>query len=79
MKYIITKTDALKSYFGMGEGDPNMYCRDLYTLFDLSCVEIADPLFDTVYPLIPAGYEEVTENEAKFSSRCNADKLRLAL
>ena len=68
MKYIITKTDALKSYFGMGEGDPNMYCRDLYTLFDLSCVEIADPLFDTLYPLIPAGYEEVTENEAKYGS-----------
>lgn len=68
MRYIITKTDALSKYFGMGEGDPNMYCRDLYTLFDLSCVEIAEPLFDTIYPLIPVGFEEVTEDEAKFGS-----------
>jgi len=68
MKYIITKTDVLKPYFGMGEGDINMYCRDLYTLFDLSCVEISNPLFDTIYPLLPSGYEEVSENEAKYGS-----------
>lgn len=68
MKYIITKTDALKPYFGMGEGDPNMHCRDLYTLFDISCIEIAEPLFDTIYPLIPVGYEEVTYEEAHYGS-----------
>lgn len=70
MKYIITKTSALEKYFGMGEieQDVNMYCRDLYTLFDLSCVQISEPLFDTVYPLIPAGYEEVTADEARYGS-----------
>tara|TARA_B110000503_G_scaffold37177_2_gene60834 strand:- start:3422 stop:4249 length:828 start_codon:yes stop_codon:yes gene_type:complete len=69
MKYIITKTEPLRPYFGHGEGDLNLYCRDLYTLFDISCVEISEVLFDTVYPLIPAGYEEVTEDEAKFGSQ----------
>lgn len=68
MKYIITKTEVMKPYFGMGSGDSNMYCRDLYTLFDLSCVEISSPLFDTIYPLIPAGYEEVTADVAKYGS-----------
>jgi len=68
MKYIITKTEPLRPYFSMSGADSTMYCRDLYTLFDLSCVEIAEPLFDTIYPLIPVGYEEVTEDEAKFGS-----------
>jgi hypothetical protein len=68
MKYIITKTEPFRPYFGMGDHDPTMYCRDLYTLFDLSCIEIAEPLFDTIYPLIPAGYEEITEDEAKYGS-----------
>lgn len=68
MKYIITKTEIMKPYFGMGSGDANMYCRDLYTLFDLSCVEISSPLFDTIYPLLPAGYEEVTADEARYGS-----------
>lgn len=68
MKYIITKTEPLRHLFGQGEGDINMYCRDLYTLFDISCIEISEPLFDTVYPIIPAGYEEITEDEAKFGS-----------
>ena len=68
MKYIITKTEAMRPYFGMSENDPNMYCKDLYTLFDLSCVEIAEPLFDTIYPTIPVGYEEVTATEAKYGT-----------
>jgi len=68
MKYIITKTEAMRPYFGMSENDPNIYCKDLYSLFDLSCVEIAEPLFDTIYPTIPAGYEEVTAEEAKYGS-----------
>jgi len=68
MRYIITKTEPFKPYFGMGEGDAGMYCRDLYTMFDLSCIEIADALFDTLYPLIPAGYEEITKDEAMFGS-----------
>lgn len=69
MKYIISKTEPFRKYFGMGTDDINFYCRDLYTLFDLSCVEISEPLFDTIYPTIPAGYEELTENEAKFGSQ----------
>jgi len=68
MKYIITKTEAMRPYFGMSENDPNIYCKDLYTLFDLSCVEIAEPLFDTIYPTIPVGYEEVTAEEAKYGT-----------
>jgi|14_taG_2_1085336.scaffolds.fasta_scaffold00495_12 hypothetical protein len=68
MKYIITKTEAMRPYFGMSENDPNMYCKDMYTLFDLSCVEIAEPLFDTIYPTIPAGYEEVSATEAKYGT-----------
>jgi hypothetical protein len=71
MKYIITKTDPLRPYFGgnQDQTDDNFYCRDLYTLFDLSCVAIAEPLFDTIYPLIPAGYEEVSEDEALYGSQ----------
>lgn len=68
MKYIITKTSVFQPYFGMGEYDGTQHCRDLYTLFDLSCVEIAEPLFDTIYPLLPAGYEEVTADEALYGS-----------
>ncbi len=68
MKYIITKTEPFKQYFGMGIADESMYCRDLYSMFDLSCIEIADPLFDTLYPLIPAGYEELTQDEALMGS-----------
>lgn len=68
MKYIITKTEPFKPYFGMGSGDVALYCRDLYTMFDISCIEISEPLFDTLYPLIPAGYEEISQNEALFGS-----------
>ncbi len=68
MKYIITKTEPFKKYFGMGIEDPTLYCRDLYTLFDTSCIEIAEPLFDTLYPMIPAGYEEITQDEALYGS-----------
>jgi len=68
MKYIICKTEPMRPYFQQGAADPTLYCRDLYTLFDISCIEIAEPLFDTIYPLIPIGYEEVTENEAKYGS-----------
>jgi len=66
MKYIITKTKPFEQYFG--QSDPQFYCRDLYTLFDLSCIEITEPLFQTIYPLIPAGYEEISEDEAKYGS-----------
>jgi hypothetical protein len=69
MKYIISKTEAFRPYFGMGEYDPTMYCRDLYTLFDVSCVEISEPLFDTLYPTLPVGYEEITKDEAMFGSQ----------
>lgn len=68
MKYIITETEPFKKYFGIGDQDNNLYCRDLYTLFHVSCIEIAEPLFDTIYPIIPSGYEEITEDEAKFGS-----------
>lgn len=68
MKYILTKTEVLKPYFGMGEGDPAMYCRDLYSLFDISCVEISEVLYDTIYPLLPAGVEELDRNEALYGS-----------
>jgi hypothetical protein len=68
MKYIITKTEPFKTYFGMGLADPTLYCRDLYSMFDLSCIEISEPLFDTLYPLIPAGYEELTQDEALMGS-----------
>lgn len=68
MKYIITKTEPFRHYFGMGVEDESLYCRDLYSMFDISCIEIAEPLFDTIYPLIPAGYEEITQNEALFGS-----------
>lgn len=68
MKYIITKTEPFKQYFGMGIADESLYCRDLYSLFDLSCIEIAEPLFDTLYPLIPAGYEEISQDEALMGS-----------
>lgn len=68
MKYIITKTEPFKKYFGMGMEDPTLYCRELYTLFDIACIEISEPLFDTLYPLIPAGYEEISQNEALFGS-----------
>jgi hypothetical protein len=68
MRYIITKTDPFKKYFGMGGMDPAMYCRDLYTLFDISCIEIAEPLLDSLYPILPIGYEEVTKDEALYGS-----------
>jgi len=68
MKYIITKTEPFRKYFGMGAEDASLYCRDLYSMFDISCIEIAEPLFDTLYPLIPAGYEEITQDEALFGS-----------
>lgn len=68
MRYIITKTEPFKKYFGMGVEDPAIYCRDLYTLFDISCIEIAEPLFDTLYPILPVGYEEITKEEALFGS-----------
>jgi len=64
MKYIITKTDPLLPYVGMNDGTPLMDCRQVYTLFDISCFAISEPLFDTIYPLIPAGYEEVEETVA---------------
>ena len=68
MKYIITKTEPFKKYFGMGIEDISLYCRDLYSMFDISCIEISEPLFDTLYPLIPAGYEEISQDEALFGS-----------
>lgn len=68
MKYIITKTEPFKPYFGMGQGDPAMYCRDLYTLFDVSCIEISEVLFDTLYPLLPLGVQEISKDEALFGS-----------
>jgi hypothetical protein len=68
MKYIITKSEPFKPYFGMGQGDPAMYCRELYTLFDLACIEISDVLFDTLYPLLPVGVEEISKDEALFGS-----------
>lgn len=69
MKYIITKTEPFRPYFGMGESDPAMYCRDLYHLFDISCLEIAEPLFDTLYPILPAGYEELTRDQALYGTQ----------
>ena len=63
MKYIITKTEPFIKYFGASQ-DSNMICEDLYSLFDISCVKISEPLFDTIYPLIPAGYEEISEQQA---------------
>ena len=68
MKYIIAKTDPFKPYFNMQANDPQMFCRDIYTLFDISCIAISDMLFDSIYPIIPAGYEEVTEQEATLGS-----------
>lgn len=68
MKYIITKSEPFKPYFGMGNGDPAMYCRELYVLFDLACIEISDVLFDTLYPLLPVGIEEISRDEALFGS-----------
>jgi hypothetical protein len=68
MKYIITKSEPFKPYFGMGSGDPAMYCRELYTLFDIACIEIAEVLFDTLYPILPVGVEEISKDEALFGS-----------
>jgi hypothetical protein len=68
MKYIITKSEPFKPYFGMGSGDPAMYCRELYTLFDVACIEISEVLFDTLYPILPVGIEEVPKEEALFGS-----------
>ena len=59
MRYIITKTEPFLRYFDSST-DANMMCKDMYSLFDLSCIAISEPLFD----LIPAGFEEITENEA---------------
>jgi hypothetical protein len=69
MKYIITKTDAFINSISDGGGDNNFACTQIYTLFDLTCFAISEPLFDTLYPLLPVGFEEVTRDEAAIGAQ----------
>ena len=70
MKYIITKTDSFINQLNSdGGGDINFQCTQIYTLFDLTCFAISEPLFDTVYPLLPVGYEEITKEEASIGAQ----------
>lgn len=69
MKYLILENDVIQPYLaGAGYGDDNLICNEIYSLYNIICIEISDTLYDTLRPTWWGKATEIDYNTAHYGS-----------
>jgi len=69
MKYLILENDIIQPYLaGAGYGDENLICNEIYSLYNIICIEISDVLYDSLRPTWSGKATEIDEKTAKWGS-----------
>lgn len=67
MKYLIIDDSVIQPYLGgAGAEDPNLACNEMYSLYNIVCVEISDMMYNTLRPTWWGKATEIDAETAKW-------------